>query len=426
MSKYFLVGVKGVGMTGIAILLKEQGHEVMGSDTSEPFFTDAILEKSNIRIVSFDPEHVSADINEVIFSSAYNIDHPQLQKVKTLGIKTISYNEALARMFNQKTGILVIGTHGKTTSTAMLARILEDAGLDPSVLVGGELVEWGKTARNGSGTYMVAEGDEYQAKILDLRPRYVLLTNIEYDHPDFYKTEEEYFGVFRKFLENLSPDAVVVAPNNLESFVSASTKVKTIFFNPASEPHLQLSVWGRHNQTNAQGVIKIASRLGIPERAAQETLKKFRGTKRRMELYTPEGADVVIVDDYGHHPTEIRATLLAIKSHFPERKLTVYFQPHTYSRTQSFVDDFASSFDSADHVVILDVYGSAREKNSSFDIQTLIEKTKKHHPSVEHVPNIEEGLAHALQKSKTGSVIVTMGAGDVWRIADGLAKKLTA
>ena len=223
--KYFFVGIKGVGMTSIATLYKEWGHDVSGSDTEEEFFTDKILRELGVTVLPFAAENITRDLDTVFFSSAYNGEHTEIKRAKELGLRLISYGEALAEIFNVRKGILVTGTHGKTTSAAMLGLVLEDAGFDPTVVVGGELVEWQRTARAslGGGTsksWMVAEGDEYQAKILMLKPQLLLITNIEYDHPDFYANEEAYRDVFRKLLEQMSPDSLVVVHETLCEFIS--------------------------------------------------------------------------------------------------------------------------------------------------------------------------------------------------------------
>ena len=226
--RYFFLGIKGVGVVGLATLYREWGNDVLGSDTEEKFFTDRILADLHIPVVSFDVAHVTSDINVLIYSSAYSEPHPQVTRARELGIVCKSYAEALAEIFNAKTGILVTGTHGKTTSTAMLGRVLEDADLDPTVVCGGELIEWGYTARAGKSELVVAEGDEYQAKILALKPHFVLLTNIEYDHPDFYLDEEAYRGVFRTLLQTLSGTHILVAHEKLRKIVDTSTQAKKI------------------------------------------------------------------------------------------------------------------------------------------------------------------------------------------------------
>jgi len=422
--KYFFVGIKGVGVIGIATLYKEWGHEVLGSDTAEEFFTDEILKNLGISAVSFDVSHITADISKVIYSSAYGTSHPQVARAIELGIPVASYSDALAELFNEKKGIVVTGTHGKTTTSAMLARALEDAGFDPTAVIGGELVEWHRTVRAGTSEWMVVEGDEYQAKILALKPYAVLLTNVEYDHPDFYKNEEEYKEVFRKLMASMSPDGIVVAHESTRDLVTASgTKARTIFFSELDQS-INLTVWGKHNRENAAGVLALANALGIEHAVVAKALIGFRGTKRRMELYTDADAQTVVLDDYAHHPTEIRATLAALRNHYGKKKLVALFQPHTYSRTKTFLADFAGAFGDADEVVILDIYSSAREEAGAVTGKQLFNAVAVRHKETSFALTIDDALQLARKKIGDDVVIVTMGAGDIWRVAETLAREL--
>lgn len=408
-------------MVSLATLYKEWGHEVLGSDTEEEFFTDEVLKNLGVSITSFDQNFITGDIGMVIYSSAYSSDHPQLMRARGLGIKCMSYAEALADIFNQRKGILVTGTHGKTTSTAMLARVFEDAKFDPTVVCGGELIEWRKTARVGNSEWIIAEGDEYQAKILLFKPHVLLLTNIEYDHPDFYPDEESYRAVFQKVLQTMPKDGVVVAHKNLHDFVEKFTNAKKIYFGFEKED-VKLRVWGEHNRQNALGVLAVAKALGVVEDEALKTLAQFRGTRRRMELYTSENADVVLIDDYAHHPTEIRATLAALRAQYQNRKIIAAFQPHTFSRTRTLLDDFAQAFTDADQVIILDIYASARELEKSIRGEDLFEAVKKYHTNVLFMKSPLVAIKEVRQILQPGSVFVTLGAGDAWTIVDQLSK----
>ena len=405
--KIHLVGIKGVGMTGLATLFKEAGDIVQGSDTAEDFFTDKILRGLGILPMLFDEKNISSDIDCVIHSTAYTSEHPEIKKAKNLGIKTQTYTEALAEMFNRKKGIMVTGSHGKTTSSAMLAMVLIEAGWDPTVLVGSEILNLGKTARRGKSDWMVIEGDEYQAKILAMHPAALLITNVDYDHPDFYKTREEYEDMFKKLSDRVRKDGIVVEGP----------------FDPASLGEIKLRLLGEFNRVNAAGVLKIASLLGISKPVIKRALENFEGTRRRLEFYTSRDAPLVVIDDYAHHPTEVVSTLRAVREAYPERKITAVFQPHTFSRTEVFLDDFAKAFRDADSVGILEVYGSAREKKGDVGGRELATAISKHHPNVRFLGSIQDtekivvGLA-----SESNAVFITMGAGDVWRIASFLSE----
>jgi UDP-N-acetylmuramate--alanine ligase len=421
----FFIGIKGVGMTSIATLYKEWGHDVSGSDTDERFFTDEILKNLGITVVSFADSHVTADIDRVIYSSAYSKDHPQIVRAGELGIPVVNYGESLAEVFNARKGILVTGTHGKTTTTAMIARVLEDAGFDPTVVCGGEILEWSRTARAGkaltTGGWMVSEGDEYQAKMLLLKPHILFLTNIEFDHPDYYPDEAAYIETFQKLISTIPPDGFIVAHESVRSLVEKYSHTKIFFYK--EDPHLTLQAWGAHNRTNASGVLVLAGELGIERELPRKTLANFRGTRRRMELYSGEEDSCVVMDDYAHHPTEIRATLSALREHYPTRHIIAVFQPHTYSRTKAFLNEFADAFTDADDVVLLDIYGSAREQSSLTGGHDLYQKLKEIKPQALFAENIEEGVRRLAGLMNENAVVVTMGAGDVWQIARRLLMK---
>lgn len=419
--KYFIIGIRGVGVVGIATLYKQWGHEVAGSDTEEGFFTGRILDDLQIPVVSFDPAHITADITRVIYSSAYREDHPQLVRARELGIPILCYADALQEIFNVRKGILVTGTHGKTTCTAMLGRVLEDAGLDPTVLVGGELVEWGGTARAGKSEWMVAEGDEYQAKILKLNPHIVLITNIEFDHPDFYKTEDEYRAVFGQLARSLPPSGRIIAHESVRGLLGGALQASVEYYS-GSEYDGALIALGVHNRSNASGVLAVAEAIGIDRAYTVKALSQFRGTKRRMEFYTDADAPIVLMDDYAHHPTEIRATLAALKERYPKRQIIAAFQPHTYSRTKALLSDFASAFTDASDVVLLDIYSSARETERTITGEEFCQAVRANRERVFFAPTVAGAIAQIKEIVREPAVVVAMGAGDVWHIVAQLGE----
>ena len=264
---------------------------------------------------------------------------------------------------------------------------------------------------------MIAEGDEYQAKILSLRPYIVLLTNIEYDHPDFYKDEEAYREVFSILLRSLPESAYVVAHKALESFIEKETSAHVVYFQ--DDPTLELELWGVHNRVNASGALAVARVLGVQEDVARKALEHFRGTKRRMELYTSKDAPVVVVDDYAHHPTEIRATLSALRAEYPDRHIVAVFQPHTYSRTQALADDFTQAFQDADEVLLLDIYGSARETEKLISGEQFAARVALVHAHTRYAQSIQSTVTYC-RAIVSPAVIVALGAGNVWEVARDL------
>lgn len=412
------VGITGVGMVGLATLFHEMNGIVTGSDTEEQFFTRQVLQELGIPVSVFNEDNITDRIDEVIYSTAYPTSHPEIARAYALGIRVRTYAEALAQFASEQKTIVVTGTHGKTTTAAMLADILIAAGKDPSALIGSVVTSWGRTARLGEGEWFVVEGDEYQGKFLEFEPSAAIITNIDYDHPDFFPTEESYEAAFREFLQGIVPGVpVVLREQDLHKihFNPAETPAALIPYNPEE---IELSVLGKHNQENASAARTLANCFGIEDVVIDEALLAFGGTKRRLEYYTDPEASLVMIDDYAHHPTEIRASLQAVRERYNEKEVIAVFQPHTFSRTKEFFDEFAQSFSDADKVIVLEVYGSAREKDQETGINStiLVEEIKKHHGDVVYAPDLQSAKEQISNIEK--GVIMTMGAGDVWKILE--------
>ena len=333
-KRIHMVGIKGVGMTALAELLLNYGAVITGSDINEEFHTDQVLKRLNIKPLDFSALNITPDLDFVIYSSAYGETHPERQKAKELGIKEMSYAEALALIFNQKRGIMVAGSHGKTTTTALLGHIMIAAGLDPTVVVGGTVVAWDSNFRAGKSEWMLVEGDEYQEKFLNFQPKYLLITNVDYDHPDTFPDRKSYRASFEKL------------KTQTKEKIFAIETVKPL--DPEALKYFKSDyLIGEHNLKNLSLVLALAKELGIDDEAIKKGVGEFRGVRRRMEIYLQKN-DLIIMDDYAHHPAEISATLSAIKKHWPKHKITVIFQPHTNSRTRVLLSEFAKAFKDAD------------------------------------------------------------------------------
>ncbi|MCH8986825.1 UDP-N-acetylmuramate--L-alanine ligase [Patescibacteria group bacterium] len=398
-KKIHLVGVKGVGMTALAQLLQHHGAIITGSDIQEEFHTDHVLKRLKIKPLNFSARNITPDINMIIYSSAYPETHPERQKAASLKIPQRSYAQTLAKFFNAKKGIMVAGTHGKTTTTALLGHLLTMAGFDPTVIVGGVVVNWGSNTRIGKSEWMIIEGDEYQKKFLMFKPSYLLITNIDYDHPDTFPTPKSYRHAFRKLISR--------------------TKIKH-FMRGNNMPIVTMGgLIGKHNRENIALVMQFAKELHIDDKKISRAIKTFKGVQRRTEIYYRD-KNVVIIDDYAHHPEEIKATLSAIRDKYSEHIIKVVFQPHTYSRTKALLHDFAVAFVDSDELILLPTYSSAREGQEigkNID-KLLFQNIQKHQPaSVFGMPRPIKKIL----KDKRKIVVLTMGAGDVWQIA----KKLT-
>ncbi len=450
--KIYMIGIKGVGMTAIAQVLKLRGAEVTGSDTHEKFFTDEVLAKSGIKFYEgFDAENLEKEKPDlVIYSTAYTDENVELAAARKSGVEILSYPEALGQILKEGFGIAVCGTHGKTTTTAMLGFVLQELGADPTVIVGSAVPQLGGNARAGSGKYVVIEADEYQNKFLYFDPRAIVLTSAEYDHPDFFKTPEEYFDAFKKFVAKIPADGFLTAcvddKNVKEIAAAAPCKIMSygltsgdwqaknivqknggmefeVLEKGESRGIFKIQLFGNHNVANALAVIATATRLGFDLEKVRVALEKFSGAVRRFEI-KGESHGVLVIDDYGHHPTEIRVTLEAARQKYPDRRIWCVFHPHTFTRTKALLGDFAKSFGTVDKTIVIDIYGSAREVTGGVSSEDLVKLIKKEGKDALYIPTIKEAADFLVKEVKSGDVVITMGAGDVWRIGELLLEKL--
>lgn len=442
-----LIGIKGTAMEALAELFVSRGIKVTGSDVSDTFYTDALLSGLGITVSEgFNPENIPNEVDLVVHSTAYNQNtNPEVASAVEKSLPLISYPEALGLLFKEAVGIAVCGTHGKTTTTAMLAEILEKENLDPSALVGSKVVNWGKSTLSGKGNYFVAEADEYQNKLQYYKPHGVVVTNIDYDHPDFFASSEEYVSVFQDFLKKIpaegflvynidDPEARKAAEGVLCKTISFGegsadfslqsrnpTSLGQVFrFNAAEEGSFEcmLQLSGSHNATNALAAIAAAYELGVSVEAAAKHLAGFASSERRFQAMGKTENGTLLFDDYAHHPEEIKATLKGARERFPEKKIIVAFHPHTYSRTETLFEEFSQAFGLADMVYILDIYASARENSKSAKVHSrdLAEKIMVNGVDAEYVPTIEQLAPIIVDEMSQDSIFLSMGAGDIWKI----------
>ncbi len=418
-KKIHMVGIKGQGMAALAELLRAEGKHISGSDTKESFSTDAVLRKLGIRVRTFQKKNITKRLDAVIRSSAYGDSHVEIAAARRLGIPVFNYIDAVAELCNKKRGILVTGTHGKTTVTALIGCLLEDTGFDPTVLVGATVRRWGRNARVGKGTWMVAEGDEYQNKFLQMRPEVLIVTSIEYDHPDFFRTKSDYVRAFRTMVSQLDRNGLLIAERSLKRIIKKAP-CRVVWYGIAGKKE------GRHLELNREAARQVARYLGISSAVATHSFDSYEGTARRMEFYTSPEADTVVIDDYAHHPTALRTTLAAVRKQFPARHVTVFFQPHTYSRTSALLDDFAESFEHVDEVILLPIYSSQRENAKDFPhdlLRRLQHRMRRVNAKQSiRVMTIQEAIRYGrnLSSLTRKRVLITLGAGNGWKIAKGI------
>ncbi|MCK5459487.1 UDP-N-acetylmuramate--L-alanine ligase, partial [Candidatus Parcubacteria bacterium] len=382
-KKIYFIGIEGAGTSALAQIYKKLGCEVIGSDSGDHFY-GKVLKKAEIRVYKkFNRKNLPKEVNLVVHSTCVKDDNIEIKEAKKRSLKILPYPVALADLFNEKFGIAVCGTHGKTTVTAMSGLLLQKAKLDPTVLVGSLVKNFKGNAIIGKSKYFVLEADEYQNKLRYYQPKIIILNNIDFDHPDFFPTIKEYKSAFSKFVKKLGKDCVVIAnfddKNVKEVIKGIKAKVIgfgknsgditykilsdnngknrfNIFVNKKKLGIFELKVLGEHNILNSLPVIALSQVFKIDLKIVKKTLTDFAGAERRMEE-KGKFKNFVIYDDYAHHPAEIKATIKTAKQNFKDRKFLVVFQPHSFSRTKALLADFAKSFNGADRVVVLDIYG---------------------------------------------------------------------
>jgi UDP-N-acetylmuramate--alanine ligase len=450
------VGIGGIGMSGIAELVANLGYRVSGSDARRSDITER-LAGLGVRIdVGHDARHVQ-DADVVVASSAIAPDNPELVAARARHVPVIPRAEMLAELMRLRVGIAVAGAHGKTTTTSMVALMLERAGLDPTAVIGGRLSVFGSNARLGRGQYMVVEADESDRSFLHLSPALAIVTNIDREHMDTYGSFDRLVEAFRDFADRVPFYGAVVACID-DAAVRAlvptlSRRVITYGFSddadvrgvePAGdgrsgacrliydvrgipggtgEGRLTLPVPGRHNLQNALAAAAIGLELGVPFAAIQAALADFRGAERRYQV-RGQVAGVTVVDDYGHHPTEIAAVLRAAREGRPER-LVVVFQPHRYSRTRDLLDAFGPALAQADLVVLTDIYAAGEPPMPGVTVGALASAIEPHVPRLQVVADLDRVPALVAAEARQGDLVITLGAGSIAAVGDRILAALS-
>jgi UDP-N-acetylmuramate--alanine ligase len=447
-------------MNGLARMLLDSGASISGSERELNLQT-VELAQLGANISQFqNGELLTADIDLVVRTAAVRDDNPEFIEARRLGLKTIKYAELLGQVMQERLGVAVAGTHGKSTTTAMISYALLQCGADPSFVVGGTAPQLGgRGSRSGAGRAFVAEACEFDRSFHNLRPRVAIVTNIEEDHLDCYKGIDDIVESFREFARlvprdglilangqddgtrravhglaapvewvTLQPDQADAAPLNRHgewcthiTGDNAGRYCGKVLHDGRVVADLALSIAGRHNLFNATMAVAACRACGVDPAAAAAAIGLFRGVDRRMtEVGTFAGATVV--DDYGHHPTEIRATLSALRERYSPRRLLCVFQPHQHSRTRFLLDDFAASFGQADETIVLEIYfvRDSEDERARVSAEHLVEKVRAQGRSAVHLPDFAQIVEYLRGHARPGDLIVTMGAGDVWKIGKDL------
>lgn len=450
------VGIGGIGMSGIAEVLHNLGYEVTGSDLKASD-TIARLRDMGIKVsIGHRPENID-DAHVVVISSAVSDENPEVIAAREKSVPVIPRAEMLAELGRLKYGILIAGAHGKTTTTSLIATILGNAGLDPTVVIGGKLRATGSNARLGRGDFIIAEADESDGSFLKLTPAIAVVTNIDREHMDFFKNMDALKDAFVSFINKVpfyglsilcienelvreilprvhrryvtygfSEEADVSAANVEKGFMSTSFDVK---YKGQDMGRFFVPMPGMHSILNSLASIIVAAELKVDVRGIREALRGFRGIQRRFE-FKGDAEGIKFFDDYGHHPAEIRATLRAAReslghSDVKEGRVFVLFQPHRYTRTRDLLEEFGSSFSDADVLFVMDIYAAGEKPIGGVNAETLVRAVRESgHRDPVHIPDKNVMIETIMKKLRPGDLFITIGAGDVWKAGEEILKRM--
>lgn len=453
--RVYFIGIKGVAMSGLAVISRQGGMAVAGSDVAEEFITDKVLASAGVPVFAgFAAEHLDWGPDLVVVGTSWSADNAEVAEAIRRKLPLMTESDLRGQLSRQRTTIAVTGVHGKSTTTALAAYAFSRAGLNPSYLVGTAMIpDLGVNGRWDDGAHFIVEGDEYTKKLgvaspkfLDLSPATTIITSIEWEHVDIYHNVEELEHAFGRLAQQTT--GTVVACTDWPAVVRAVEPVadRVVSYGVSSAADWQvfdyrgsaagsafrlryrgrhaadltMRLSGLHNALNATAVFIVGSAYGISQDVLAAAIADFRGLERRSEVtVTPT---LTWVDDYGHHPTEVAVTLKAMRDRFGRARLTCVFQPHMASRTAALLDQFAKSFAAADAVLVVDQFASAREAGQGIGSQELAAAISRYHTSVQYVGSLQAAADHVAAHAKPGEVVVTMGAGDVYKVRD-LASK---
>ncbi len=423
-QRIHFIGIGGIGMSALARFFLHEKKQVSGSDRAPSDITAALEREGATVFKGHNAENVTLECEMVIYTEAVNEKtegYVELVRAREQGIKTINYFEALGMIANEYYLIAVAGAHGKTTTTAMIIDILETAGLDPTAVVGSLRAKTGSNFRAGKSKYAVVEACEFKRDFLHLKPDVLVITNIDYEHVDYYKDLADVQSAFRSFAEKVPEGGYVVAETahpNVASVVAALSAT-VVDYGEHLDPSLPLKVPGLHNRMNAAAASAAAKVVGIPSEVSAAALAAFSGTWRRFE-YKGDVNGAPLYDDYAHHPTEIAATIAGVRELYSDKKLLVVFQSHTYSRTHELFADFATELAKADHVLMLPIYAAREENVSGVSSERLVAVINEKNTPAEFLPTMEAAADRVREFATSQYVVVVMGAGEVTEVATQL------
>ncbi|MGE5453585.1 MAG: UDP-N-acetylmuramate--L-alanine ligase [Methylocystaceae bacterium] len=448
-----MVGICGSGMSGIAKILRHQGHQVSGSDLRLNGSAESLSSLGIKLWEGHSAEHIDPQMDLLVISSAIKANNPEVQKANAMSIDVIKRGDMLARMHNQARGIAVAGAHGKTTTSSMLAVVLSEAGLDPTFAIGGELKGTHINSRYGGGSFFVCEADESDGSFLALQPEIAVITNVEEDHLDHYHSRQSLEKAFQAFVDGVKPGGIAVlwAGDAYLTQIRVGSQVQALYYGTAAEDadyyydHLitdgptsafevyyheeclgqvQLNLPGVHNVLNALAVVAVGHQLGISWEQITSSLSHFQGARRRLEI-TGQGSGVTVIDDYAHHPTEVEATLKAVRQ-FHQGRMLVIFQPHRFTRTQALGEKFGPAFKESDLLIVTQVYAAGELPIEGVSGEMVSRSASAAGINTVYMPNQKDIVPFLLGQIQANDLVLTMGAGDVWETGIELCHQLDA
>ncbi|HVV15549.1 MAG TPA: UDP-N-acetylmuramate--L-alanine ligase [Candidatus Paceibacterota bacterium] len=421
-KKIYIVGIGGIGLSALAQLYLHEGASVSGSDRGDSPTTDLLRSKGIEIFIGHDAAHVPAGADLLVYSDAIlegSDGYVERLRARELGIPELSYFEALGKVTEGKKVIAISGAHGKTTTTAMMIDVAEAGRLDPTGIVGSLRAKTKSNFRAGKGEYFVVEADEYRRHFLNFAPHILVITNIEADHLDYYKDLADIQSAFRELIQKIPADGFVVCDTESVTVrpVVEGVACTVVDYRNYFDPALALKVLPLH-RINAAAVLAVADILKIDLVVARQALADFAGTWRRFEYKGLTARGAAVYDDYGHHPTEIATTLKSVRQQFPDKRILVAFHPHLYSRTRIFMDEFAKAFMDADEVVVAPIFAAREEPDPSVSSAVLAERIEKEGRTARAAASLDEVTDYIKNEAKQGDIVVTMGAGDIYKAGE--------
>jgi UDP-N-acetylmuramate--alanine ligase len=445
------IGIGGYGMSAIARVMLDMGYKVTGSDVASQDLTDKLSARGAKVYIGHEANHVSG-ANLVVYSTALSKDNVEMMEAQKLQIPILHRSQMLARLMSERSGVAVAGAHGKTTTSSMISLVMETCGLDPTYIIGGEIMNVGSNAKTGKGEFLIAEADESDGSFLNYRPKYAIVTNIEADHLENYDgSYENLKEAYRQFLSHLKKGGVAIVCNDCSDvrelipgiegevitygidqpadYTASDLKFhdRTSSFDVHHQGQflgrVTLSVPGKHNVYNAMATLITCLKAGLAFEQVADALHEFRGAKRRFQVLLEQDG-MIIIDDYAHHPTEIQATISAARA--TGKRIIAVFQPQRYSRTHFLLDAFSRAFSEADEVIISNIYSPAGEKRiEGVNSERLVDLIRKNsHSEARFIATKEEVQEYLLEHIRSGDLVLTMGAGDIWKVAKNMADHL--